>query len=286
MSSINKKTTTIGARNKIKPKKTILAESPMESNDEIVLVKSSKLTYYVLGGFVVFSLIVIGALLFKYFEPNKKPLPTEQKIVNAESPANKSFSDDSVLMPEEAFEPKVLINLEPKTKDEQYSLGVRYIQGNGIDKNYVEAIKWFTLAATQEHGESQLMLGKIYYYGEFVKPNFKKALMWNTLAAAQGLSEAQYLLGVIYENGSGVTENKVEAKKWYTLAANQGLSEAKEKLLIYDSAQKSKSSTPVTPKLVTSEDLNQVNKYLSNIKADKSKSSILKEDKDREIIWN
>jgi hypothetical protein len=281
MSSINKKTTTIGGRSKIKPKRIASVAKIPQSNDDVVLAKSSKLTYYILGGFTIISVIVVGVLLFKYFESSKQPLKLEQEVVKVEA-----SNDENVLMDEGDTQPKS-INLEPKTKDEQYSLGVRYIQGNGVDKNYTEAIKWFTLAATQEHSDSQLMLGKIYYYGEFVKPDFKKALMWSTLAAAQGLSEAQYLLGLMYENGSGVTESKVEAKKWYTLAANQGMSEAKEKLLTVQSSHNYKSFTPaMTPKLVTHEDLNQVDKYLSNIKRNQSKTNTSRDANNREIIWN
>lgn len=285
MSRINSKTT-IGRVNKIQPKKISSSIPISPINDDIVLEKSNKLTYYILGGFTFVAVSVLGVLLFMYIESGKKPVKTEQEIAKVSIQAKKSSADYSVVIEEEEnLQPKSLINLEPKTKDEQYYLGIKYIKGDEIDKNYTEAIKWFTLAATQEHSDSQLMLGKIYYYGEFVKPDFKKALMWNTLAAAQGLSEAQYMLGLIYENGSGVPENKVEAKKWYTLAAEQGLPEAKEKISIDQSKNNNKSSTSA-PKLVTAEDLNQVNKYLSNIQRDRSKSPVSKDANDREIIWN
>lgn len=285
MSGIHSKTTTIGKPNKIAPKKLRSTKPIPEISDDIIIEKSNKLTYYILGGFTFVAVSVLGVLLFMYIESGKKPIKTEQEIAKVSTQTKQSSVDDSVVIEEEQLQPKSLINLEPKTKDEQYSLGIKYIKGEEIDKNYTEAIKWFTLAATQEHTDSQLMLGKIYYYGEFVKPDFKKALMWNTLAAAQGLSEAQYMLGLIYENGSGVPENKVEAKKWYTLAAEQGLHEAKEKISIGQSKNNNKSSTS-TPKLVTTEDLNQVNKYLSNIQRDRSKAPVSKDANDREIIWN
>jgi hypothetical protein len=287
MENTDKKTVTIGKKNYILPRKNSLGNSVSASNDnDIINFKTTKLNYYVLGGLTLISIIIIGIFVVKYINSEKKNIIEEQQNINTFT--KNENQDDSIIIDEEEQLPKNKnINLDPKTKDEQFSLGVRYLQGNGVNKNYSEAIKWFTLAATQEHSNSQLMLGKIYYYGEFVKPDFKKALIWNTLAAAQGLSEAQYMLGLIYENGSGVPEDKAEAKKWYILAASQGLKDAKEKLSISQSSFNSKSSiSNSSPKLVTQEDLIQVNKYLSNIKKDTNKNPELKSNNSREIIWN
>lgn len=278
MTSLDKKTTAIGSKNKLKRNKNSL-DNPKTQDIYAIGKKSNKLTYYILGGLTFSSVIIIGVLTFKYFESSQATIKNDEKIVQIK---NDNTNDE-----EYPLYVNPTINLDPKTKEEQYLLGVRYIQGNNVHKNYTESIKWFTLAATQEHGDSQLMLGKIYYYGEFIKPDFKKALMWNTLAAAQGLSEAQYMLGLIYEKGNGVNENKIEAKKWYSLAAEQGLSEAKEKLLYIESSQNYKKPTPAhTPKLVTQDDLNQVNKYLSNIHRNQNKKPKSNSDSEREIIWN
>jgi TPR repeat protein len=53
----------------------------------------------------------------------------------------------------------------------QYNLGLCYKNGEGVEKDYVEAVKWFRKAAEQGHAGSQFMLGARYYYGEGVEKN-------------------------------------------------------------------------------------------------------------------
>ena len=65
----------------------------------------------------------------------------------------------------------------------QYNLGCRYANGNGVAKDYVEAVKWYRKAAEQ------------------------------------GNADAQYNLGTCYDYGTGVAKDEVEAVKWYRKAA-------------------------------------------------------------------
>jgi hypothetical protein len=182
---------------------------------------------------------------------------------------------------------KPSINFDPKNRDEQYQLAMRYLNGDQVNKDYQEAIKWFGYAASQEHKNSQAMLGKIYYYGEFSKPDFKKALMWNTLAAAQGVKEAQYILGLMYEQGDGVQQDLKEARKWFDLAAAQGLEDAKNKISISEKIKEEKIIEVKKPsKIVNQDDLSEVNKYLSRVEKDRNKAPTITPQKDREIIWN
>jgi len=286
MTRIAKRNTIIGKVGKIKPKGTL--DKPSIQGDYDDNSKPNKLAYYILIGITLTAIISVGFLGYKYFETQDSPSIETSTTTAIEEPVKESINnyDDFLIDDQDQLEKNSSnVNLDPKTKEEQHSLGVRYLKGIGVNKNYQEAIKWFTLSATQEYPDSQLLLGKIYYYGEFVKPDFKKAIMWNTLAAAQGLSSAQYMLGLIYEYGHGVQENKVEAKKWYSLAAAQGLPEAQEKLkLAQSNPQLQYSDKQSASKIVTQEDLSQVTKYLSNIQ--KNKTILRKEEKEREIIWN
>jgi hypothetical protein len=68
----------------------------------------------------------------------------------------------------------------------QYQLGLRYANGDGVTKDYAEAVKWYRRAAEQ------------------------------------GVPFAQFNLGVRYANGQGVERDPVQAYRWFSVAA-QGL---------------------------------------------------------------
>ena len=111
-----------------------------------------------------------------------------------------------------------------------YSQGNKYYYGQGVTKNYQEAIMWYRKAADQGHALSQLMLGYIYDSGEGVRENDQEAVRWYKLAAEQGNVEAQHSLGYMHANGLGIPKNDQEAVKWYRLAAEQGHAEAQYSL--------------------------------------------------------
>ena len=116
---------------------------------------------------------------------------------------------------------------EPIDAEEQFQLGKRYFEGNGVFKDEVEAAKWFRLAAEQGHVEAQLQLGLFYHkgFGGVIK-NDAQAVIWYQKAAEQGNAEAQNNLGMRYNRGEGVYEDKAEAVKWFRLAAEQGYAKA------------------------------------------------------------
>jgi hypothetical protein len=112
----------------------------------------------------------------------------------------------------------------------QYFLGLSYMNGEGVAKNGLEAVKWFRLAAAQGYASAQFNLGHMYSNGEGVKQDHFEAVRWYRLAAAEGLKEAQFNLAKKYEKGQGVLEDYAEAVKFYRLAAAQGLALAQVNL--------------------------------------------------------
>ena len=54
--------------------------------------------------------------------------------------------------------------------DAQYNLGVMYHNGDGVEKDYVTAYKWWTLAAEQGHEEAReardIIIGISVYIGK------------------------------------------------------------------------------------------------------------------------
>lgn len=76
----------------------------------------------------------------------------------------------------------------------QFSLGMAYIQGNGVSQNYEEAEKWFRKAAEQGNTSAQCMLGAIYATGLGVPKDYIQAYKWLSLSieGSKG-TEAPYL---------------------------------------------------------------------------------------------
>ena len=82
----------------------------------------------------------------------------------------------------------------------QNNLGVMYRYGNRVDRDYVEAIKWYKLAADQEHATAQYNLGLMYEDGgEGVDQNHPEAIRLFKLAAAQGLTQAKDYLAALLQ---------------------------------------------------------------------------------------
>ena len=108
----------------------------------------------------------------------------------------------------------------------QYNLGVCYRDGQGVDKDYVEAVKWYRKAAEQNVAEAQYSLGLCYANGRGVEKDDVEAARWTRKAAEQNLAQAQCNLGRCYLRGIGVEKNDVEAARWIRKAAEQNVAEA------------------------------------------------------------
>jgi TPR repeat protein len=74
---------------------------------------------------------------------------------------------------------------------------VAYYKGVGVNKNAVEAVKWFRLAVEQDHAASKFNLGACYYNGEGVNQDKIEGYKWISLSAAQGHAPAIKTLAVI-----------------------------------------------------------------------------------------
>ena len=77
----------------------------------------------------------------------------------------------------------------------QYLLGWRYINGRGVEKDDVEAVRWWTQAADQGNLSAQLTLAVRYDNGEGVAQDQAEAVRWYLQAAEQGHVAAQVILG-------------------------------------------------------------------------------------------
>jgi uncharacterized protein len=65
----------------------------------------------------------------------------------------------------------------------QYHLARMHLEGAGIDKDGLEAIKWLSLAADKGHVQAEALLGQTLFSGkDNVQPQRARGLMWLTLA--------------------------------------------------------------------------------------------------------
>ena len=69
--------------------------------------------------------------------------------------------------------------------------------------------------AEQGNAEAQYDLGSMYANGQGVQQDYAEAVKWYSKAADQGLAHAQHNLGVMYRAGQGVPQDYAEALKWF-----------------------------------------------------------------------
>lgn len=70
--------------------------------------------------------------------------------------------------------------------------------------------------------KAQTRIGMMYYDGDGVAKDYSQALKWFRLAAGKGDSNAQEKIGLIYVSGNGVIQDFVQAHMWYNIASANG----------------------------------------------------------------
>jgi TPR repeat protein len=122
------------------------------------------------------------------------------------------------------------------------AIGVMYYAGEGVPQDFVEAAKWWRMAAEQGDAFAQSVLGNMYKKGQGVRQDYAEMEKWFRMAAEQGNAAAQHNLGIMYANGEGGPQDYVLAHMWFNLAAAQG-------------GEDSKKTRDLVAKLMTSEQL-------------------------------
>ena len=114
----------------------------------------------------------------------------------------------------------------------QIDLAFMYYNGDGVRKNFAEAVKWFRKAVEHKEGEGtpERVLSYMYRDGEGVAQNKAEAVKWMRKAAERGLVNACFELSLMYSDGEGVTQDKAEALKWMRKGAERGDSKSQNNL--------------------------------------------------------
>ena len=98
-----------------------------------------------------------------------------------------------------------------------------YRDGNGVEKNETEALKWLKMAVEKGSWEACASLGICYESGEMgVETDISRAILLYQKAAGVKNAHGLYELGRCYWFGIGVEKNIAQALKYLVSAVNEG----------------------------------------------------------------
>ena len=72
----------------------------------------------------------------------------------------------------------------------QNAFGVMYLYGEGVEEDYVEAVRWYRKAAEQGLAEAEYQIGLFYFFGDGVEQDYSEAYAWFNLSAEKGYNLA------------------------------------------------------------------------------------------------
>lgn len=100
-----------------------------------------------------------------------------------------------------------------------YALARVYTNGDGVDIDKQEGLKYYFSAAEKGLAPAQHAVGCFYLGGNGVDKNEKEGIRWIKLAVDQGFTLAFASWGLMYVDGLGVPKDYKEAVKWFKLSA-------------------------------------------------------------------
>ena len=88
--------------------------------------------------------------------------------------------------------------------------------------DYETALREIRPSAEQGNARAQSRLGTMYMNGEGVQKNTREGVRWYRGAAEQGFVDAQFNLGIAYGSGRGVAKDDAEAARMVSLSGRAG----------------------------------------------------------------
>ena len=105
-----------------------------------------------------------------------------------------------------------------------------YHDGDGVDQNQAEALRWYRRAADAGSSAAMVLLGAMYFLEDVPGASDEEAARWFQKAADKGNPAAMFNLATMYETGRGVPKNPGAALALFRKAAGLGNSEAQRRL--------------------------------------------------------
>lgn len=104
----------------------------------------------------------------------------------------------------------------------KYLLGLKYYNGDNIEKDFNKASSLIKEAAENGIIKAEIDLSRIYERGIGVEKNYTLAFEWMNKAAQDGSTEAMNNVGVYYDYGIGVTRDPQKSIEYYKKSADLG----------------------------------------------------------------
>ena len=115
----------------------------------------------------------------------------------------------------------------------QFTLGLLYELGDGVDVDPAQAVAWYRKAADQGFAKAQNNLANAYRTGRGIDADAAAAAGWYRKAADAGNPTAQFNLGtMLFFMDQGISMDMPAAVKWFQKSADQGNSRAQFELSI------------------------------------------------------
>ena len=111
-------------------------------------------------------------------------------------------------------------------RDAVLAMGWYYLNGVGVDRDLDEARKWYRKSARQRQPGAMFSLGAI----ACEERNFGEAMTWFTSAAEEGHARAIYWMAKLFWRGHGVARDRPRAQALLEQAAAQRVPEARRAL--------------------------------------------------------
>ena len=181
--------------------------------------QNSKLARIATQGFFLLLVMCIGFLLMQYFGPQPDG-GSGRSIFGAVTPALSAEVEG------------LMVRAAQGVATAELLLGLKYADGDGVEANDSEAVKWLVRAAEKGNALAEYRLGTLYEKGLGVPLDVKIAADWYAKAAELGNVKAMHNLAVAYANGNGRETNYTEAARWFLSAAQRGLADSQFNLAV------------------------------------------------------
>jgi localization factor PodJL len=197
--------------------------------------------------------------------PKTAPSRPPAAAVPATAPTPSSVGNSAIDALPMSIGPAMRHALAASEPAAEYELGIRYLDGLGVQQSSADAARWlqrasdagfapaqFRLAGLNEkgdgirkdvqtarrlylaaagkgHAKAMHNLAVLYAEGVDGKPDYKAASEWFRKAASRGVADSQYNLAILFARGIGVQANLAESYRWFSLAAAAGDADAAKK---------------------------------------------------------
>jgi hypothetical protein len=114
--------------------------------------------------------------------------------------------------------------------NKEFNRGWKYQMGEGMPKDYEEAVKWYRKAANKDHTQAQYNLAQMYRRGQGVLKDDKEATKWYKKAANKGHVGAKDVLNPTRVLERQRLQYEIQESFYHRPDSAQILSEIQEKL--------------------------------------------------------